>query len=230
MATSTEILRVDPDLARGLPPRLLESARGGCVAGVTGVPRGEWDPVAAGPDPGGFGLLVVAGHLVRRVGLGGRFGAELLGPGDLLRPWQTLGPGASLAFEPHWRAITAVELAVLDADFAARAAPFPAVAVQLVDRAMLRSRHLAVAMAIVHQPRVEDRLHRLLWQYADRWGRVGPGGTTLEVPLTHGLLAELCAARRPTVSTALGQLAAAGRVERAGEGWILHGDPPLSDS
>jgi CRP-like cAMP-binding protein len=37
---------------------------------------------------GGYGLLVLEGLLLRRVGIEGRYGAELLGPGDLLRPWQ----------------------------------------------------------------------------------------------------------------------------------------------
>jgi DNA-binding IclR family transcriptional regulator len=46
------------------------------------------------------------------------------------------------------------------------------------------------------------------------------------VPLTHELLAELVAARRPSVSTALSTLAAAGRIERDGPRWTLRGDPP----
>lgn len=227
LARTTEILRTDPDLARGVPRRRLAAARRACAAGTKRVSRGGWSPFENPADLGGFGLLVLSGHLVRSVGQGARSGAELLGPGDLLRPWQVKEAGGSLSFEPRWTAITAVELAVLDADFVRRAAPFPAIAVQLVDRAMQRSRHLAMAIAIVHEPRVDDRLHRLLWSYADRWGTVGPGGVTLEVPLTHRVLAELAAARRPTVSTALGRLAKAGFVERDGKAWFLRGEPPL---
>lgn len=229
MATASEILSVDPDLVRGVPSRLRPAARRACLAGTRRIPRGEWRPWGEQPDPGGFGLLVVSGHLVRRVGRGERFGAELLGPGDLLRPWQTIGSAASLPFEPRWSAITPVELAILDADFARRAAPFPAIAIQLVDRATLRSRHLAVAIAIVQQPRIEDRLLRLFWSYADRWGTVGTEGVSIEVPLTHGLLAELAAAQRPTVSTALGRMARSGLVERVDEGWLLRGGPPLEE-
>ncbi len=48
-------------------------------------------------------------------------------------------------------------------------------------------------------------------------------GFGLEVPLTHALLAELVAARRPSVTTALGDLRDAGRIERRGQAWILHG-------
>jgi CRP-like cAMP-binding protein len=205
-----EVLRVEPDLANSLPRGIRERARQACVAVVAHVPRGEWDP-RAGLDPGGFGYLVISGYLVRRVGQGGRFGAE----------------NASLPFEPRWTAITAAELALLDLEFARRAAPFPAVGIQLVDRAMLRSRHLAIAMAIVHQPRIDQRLHMLLWHYADRWGKVGASGATIDVPLTHEVLAELVGARRPTVSTALGQLAKEGKVIRSGRRWRLQGGPPL---
>ena len=225
MAATTELLRDEPDLAARLPRAALARARRACVAGVTRVARGEWEPRAA-PDPGGFGLLVRSGHLVRRVGQGGRTGAELVGPGDLLRPWHGAGLSPSDRLEPRWQAITPAELVVLDQSFARRAAPFPALAEQLVERAMLRSRHLAIVMAIVHQPRVDRRLHRLFWAYADRWGRVDAEGTSVELPLTHALLAELVAARRPTVSSALAQLERGGEVARSGDLWRLWGDPP----
>ena len=223
---TSEILKLDPDLASALPKAQVEPAQRACVAGVTRILRGDWDPRAAAPDPGGFGLLVNSGFLVRRVGGGDRFGAELLGPGDLLRPWQTMWEDASLAFEPLWTAITGVELAVLDRSFAGRAAPYPAVAEELVARAMQRSRYLAIAITIAQQPRVDIRLHMLLWHFADRWGTVGPEGTTIELPLTHVILSELVAARRPTVSTALSQLSREGKIVRDGDLWQLLGEPP----
>ena len=46
---------------------------------------------------------------------------------------------------------------------------------------------------------------------------------SVEVPLTHELLAELVAARRPSVTTALSALAAAGQVEREGGRRLLRG-------
>lgn len=229
-ATTIQVLSKEPDLASGLTKPLRDQALRACVAGVTQIARGGWDPRRSAEDPGGFGLLVSSGFLARRVGQGGRIGAELLGPGDLLRPWQTQGEGASLAFEPLWSAITPVELAVLDESFAGRAAPYPAVAVELVARAMQRSRHLAIAVAIAHQPRVDVRLHMFLWHVADRWGTVGPEGTTIELPLTHEILSELVAARRPTVTTALGRLDRDGLVRREGDCWQLLGEPPVEGS
>ncbi|MFN8218178.1 MAG: Crp/Fnr family transcriptional regulator [Solirubrobacterales bacterium] len=221
-----DVLEAEPDLGKGMPKARREQARRACVAALARIGKGEWNPLTRGTDPGGFGLLVCSGFIVRRVGQGGRMGAELLGPGDLLRPWQVVGAEASMPFEPRWTAITPLTVAVLDADFARRAAPFPGVAVQLVDRSMLRSRHLAIALAVVHQPRVDRRLHMLLWHFADRWGRLSADGVRIDVPLTHVLLSELVAARRPTVSTALGNLEREGVVLREGEGWRLRGGPP----
>ena len=51
-------------------------------------------------------------------------------------------------------------------------------------------------------------------------------GVKLPLPLSHGLLAGIVGARRPTVSTALGALRDQGLVERTEGGWLLHGDPP----
>ncbi len=222
-----EVLAYDRELAAGLDRVGRESAQADCRAQVVEIGRGSWESTAfESPDPGGYGLLLLSGFLVRRVGQGGRFGAELLGPGDLLRPWQTVGAVASIPFEPVWNAITDIEIAVLGGSFAQRVSPYPEVATQLVARALLRSRYLAINMAIVHQPRIETRLHMLFWHLADRWGRMRPEGATLDMPLTHTLLGDLVAARRPTVSTAMAALAKDGRVERAPQGWRLLGGPP----
>ena len=181
-----EVLSRDPELAQGLSATQRRSAQRDCVARLLRVSRSALQPhrFAAG-SVRGFGLLLLSGFLVRRVSQGGRFGAELLGPGDLLRPWRTLGYQASMPFEPAWTVVSDAEVAVLDDTFTCLSAPYPAVAVQLVDRAMLRSRHLAINMAIVQQPRIDTRLHMLFWHLADRWGRTGSAGVTLNVPLTH---------------------------------------------
>jgi hypothetical protein len=222
-----EVLARDPELALGLPDAELEEARRACGARTVTIARGDWDMGGLYRRPDGFGLFLLSGFVVRRVGRAGRFGAELLGPGDLLRPWQTVGGFATRPFEPVWSVAVPAEVALLDAAFARRAAPYPTVAVQLVDRATLRSRHLVLALAIVQQPRVDRRLHWLFWHLADRWGRTGPEGVRVEVPLTHSLLGELVAARRPSVTTALSGLAAEGKVERDGGAWLLRGGPPV---
>lgn len=215
------LLEVDPELADRIPPARLAAAGSAALARVERLATGSWDPAEPPVGSEGFGLLVLSGFLVRRVGRGERFGAELLGRGDLLRPWQVPGRIASRPFESAWQTVAAAELAVLDGDFVARVSAHPQIAERLVDRAILRSRHLAFELAIVQQRRVEERLSMLFWLFADRWGYVTGQGVRVAVPLTHALLAELVAARRPSVSTALGRLAETGEVTRAGNEWIL---------
>jgi CRP-like cAMP-binding protein len=81
-------------------------------------------------------------------------------------------------------------------------------------------------MAIVHQARVDVRLHMLLWHLAGRWGKVRSEGTVLRMRLTHSVLADLVAARRPTVTSAISELVRAGLVRSSGDEWVLIGEPP----
>ncbi len=130
---------------------------------------------------------------------------------------------------PHavgWRVLQPVRVAVLDREAARRLARYPELTGRLVAREVERSRTLAINMAIVGQPRVDVRIHMLLWHFADRWGYARPEGTLLPLPLTHEVLAELVAARRPTVSTALARLANSELVYAKKEGWLLSGEPP----
>ncbi|HVR04883.1 MAG TPA: helix-turn-helix domain-containing protein, partial [Solirubrobacteraceae bacterium] len=89
-----------------------------------------------------------------------------------------------------------------------------------------RSRNLGIVMAIVHQPRVDVRLRSLLWHLAGRWGQVRANGVLLPLRLTHAVLADMIAARRPTVSSALAELARRGLLEQTADGWLLSGAPP----
>jgi hypothetical protein len=50
--------------------------------------------------------------------------------------------------------------------------------------------------------------------------------TLLPLRLTHAVLADLVAARRPTVTSALSDLARKGVVRAAGDNWLLYGEPP----
>ena len=126
--------------------------------------------------------------------------------GDLLRPnEESISP--LLPLTTHWSIVLPTRVAALDRTFEQRIAQYPELARCLVARAIQRSKNLSVNMAIVHQARVDVRLHMLLWHLAARWGRVRSDGTVLRLRLTHALLADLVAARRPTVTTALSELA-----------------------
>jgi CRP-like cAMP-binding protein len=121
----------------------------------------------------------------------------------------------------------AAEIAFLDRRFIALAAHWPEVLAELLERAVQRARLLSFQMGIGHIRRVDARLLLLFWNLADRWGRVTRDGVVMPIKLTHGWLAMLVGAQRPSVTTALGQLSQAGRVERLNDGsWLLRGGPP----
>jgi CRP/FNR family transcriptional regulator, cyclic AMP receptor protein len=224
--TVCHILREDPELAEAVPRAARSRAIETCVARTATVASGRWSARGTGAGEGAIGLLVLDGVLLRRVGVDGRFGAELLGQGDLLRPWQEEDGSAALTRTTGWRVLEPARLAVLDEAAARRLANYPELTGRLVGRALDRSRHLAVNMAIIHQARVHVRLHMMFWHLAERWGRVRSEGIFLPLPLTHSVLADLVAARRPTVTTGLAELYRRQLVRDLPRGWLLLGEPP----
>jgi CRP/FNR family transcriptional regulator, cyclic AMP receptor protein len=217
-------LQEDSELAEAIDPGHRAAAVGALAARELDIPAGVWagDPLVI---DGGVGLLVLEGVLIRRLGINGRFSAELLGEGDILRSVgeEELSP---LQMSSGWLILEPARLAVLDERFARQLAAFPRLAGRLFGRSVLRTRQLAVNMAIVHQARVDVRLHMLLWHLAGRWGRVRSDGVLVPLRLTHAILADLVAARRPTVTSALTELGREGLVQSVQEGWLLSGDPP----
>jgi CRP/FNR family transcriptional regulator, cyclic AMP receptor protein len=219
------VLREDPELAEAIPPGRREEAIEECTAPELLLRPGSWGGWGSLGFRGGIGLLVLGGLMIRRVGIDGRYGAELIGEGDLLRPTEeSVSP--LLPLTTDWSIVAPTRLAALDASFEQRIATYPELARCLVARAIQRSRNLTVNMAIVHQARVDVRLHMLLWHLAARWGRVRSDGTVLHLRLTHSVLADLVAARRPTVTTALSELTRRGLVRTDGEKWLLFGEAP----
>ena len=150
------------------------------------------------------------GLLVREATVGDHPSAELLGPGDLLRAWEDRDAEVLLPRSVRWSALTNARVAVIDHALAVRAAQWPEIFASLVERAARRAERLVVMQAIGHLTRVDDRLLALLWCLAERWGRVVPGGVLVNLRLPHRTLAGMVGARRPSVTTALGQLIARG--------------------
>src|SRR3954451_300644 len=118
-AVGIRLLEAQPDLAEGLSPEDEAHARRHVVALLENVETGPWDPANGYTDDDAFlGLLVVDGMLARDVELGGRRCSELLGPGDLLRPWDFDEADMSIPSESAWSVLEPVRLAVLDGRFA----------------------------------------------------------------------------------------------------------------
>jgi hypothetical protein len=226
MFTRVHLLREDPDLGATIAPADFNWAVEHCVAQAINLPRGDWEVDQALMSPAGIGLLVLDGLLIRRVGIDGRYGAELLGEGDLIRPWHGEDLDSALGQTTGWKVTTRSRLAVLDELAAARIARYPALIGALTGRALDRAWRLASMMAIIHHPRTDVRLRMLFWHMANRWGHVRRDGVILPVSLSHNVLADLIAAQRPSVTGALGKLAQRGLVRATDEGWLLTGGPP----
>jgi CRP-like cAMP-binding protein len=224
---TANVVAEDDDLAEAVPAERRGPALQAARALVVRVATGSWDAQEdAEMTRGGFGFLVLDGLLIRRVGIGERVAAELLGPSDLLRPLDHDGEEATLPFEAAWQVLEPARLAVLDRRWAYRMAPYPEIGVCMTARAMQRSRRLANTLAISHHPRLDERLLLVLWELADRYGTVARDGVHVPVRMTHEVLSQLCGARRPSVSAALTRLTQAGSLEREKRGWLLHGEPP----
>ena len=218
----------DPELFASLP------ARGELEARRAIVPVVRLEP---GPWSGGvgsvcapaicLGLLVLDGLLIHSTVVVHEARSEVIGPGDVLRPWQDETEVASVPFAADWQVIETARVAVLDARFLVFAARWPTVVSAVVERTVRRSRRLALQLAITDVRRVEDRLMLFLWHLADRWGRVGPDGVAVPLPVTHDVLAQLVCAQRPTVTTALRRLTDEGRIRRRRDKtWLLAPEPP----
>jgi CRP-like cAMP-binding protein len=221
------LLRVDPELGEELVGNELATAEEELLVRVETLEwerrEGRWGPADAS---GFFGLIVVGGLLLREVDLGRGHSAELLGAGDLLRPWDVDGTAVMPQGEAAvgWTVLRPVEVAVLDRPFLERACGWPPVLSRLSTRAVLRAKSVLLDQAISHLKRVESRLLLLFWHLAERWGRRGLDAITLDLPLTHEVLARLVGSTRPSVTTALGRLARRGLLERADGRWRLSPD------
>lgn len=219
------IFSIEPDFLAGIDDQTARLLTDRVVAPRLWVESGPWEPPATERVRRSLGLLVIDGLLLRTVELHGRRCPEVVGAGDLLRPWDDLA--ASLPHDASWTALGRASVALLDESFASVVARWPSIVAQLLTRGVQRSRSLALHLAIVHVRHADVRLRMLLWHLADRWGRMTPDGVHLPLRLTHELLAELACLRRPTASSALKRLARKGEIVRRADGtWLLTGAPP----
>jgi CRP/FNR family transcriptional regulator, cyclic AMP receptor protein len=220
------LLEAAPHLARSIPAEQRAAANARSRVAVLRLAPQEWDPAILSRDPAIFGAYVLSGFVSNRVVLGARSARELLGPGDLIRPAVGREPASTLSWALDWHVHTRTEIALLDAGFARRLAPWPEVFGLLVESTVLRARRMALQAAINAVPLVQERLWLTLWELADRWGSVTAQGVRLSLPLRHHELASLISARRPSVTTALGNLRRDGRLAPTAGGWLLLGGPP----
>jgi hypothetical protein len=224
-AAVIQLLREDPDLGENMPAEARQQATELIRARVFRVPKGTWDPPEI--DHGTIGLLILDGLMVRTLQLGKVSSSEVVGPSDVIRPWETdlipsLVPGVT-----SWRVLEPGQVALLDARVTALIGRYPELCAAVAGRFLRRARSLAYLMAAQHFVRVEDRLLATLWHLASMWGRVTPRGTVVPFRLTHEMLAGIIGAQRPTTTTSIRSLTEQGRITREdGRRYVLLGEPP----
>lgn len=223
---AVRVLEEDPDLGAAIEPGQWELASRASVAPSFEFGHGLLRFFPA-PDPGALGALILDGLIVVRIQAGTRAHLELLGPGEVLSPWAGLGSDLAVPSVVSSTIVADLRLALLDRAFSLRTARWPEIHGALTHRLIQRARRLSLQSAINALPRIEERLELTFWQLGDRFGRVTPDGVVLRLRLTHAQLAEMVAAQRPSVTSALTRLEADGRLSRrALHEWVLHGPPP----
>jgi hypothetical protein len=220
-------LELDSDLGLLLPEERVAAARRDLRVAVRVLDAGVWDAdKLAGASAEHVGLLILDGVIAREVLVSDTISTELLGPGDVVRPWRLQDTGSLLQHEIRWNVLTRTRFALLDRRLGAELGRYPEVGAAIVDRVNERAVRLAVTQAISQLNRVDRRLIALFWHLAERWGRMTSNGVALPLTLSHRMLGQLIGARRPTVSTALGELVQQGELERRDDGsWLLTGEP-----
>ena len=220
------VLDADPELGERLHAEEFDAARSALPARVVTVEAGPWHPTRTFTEDNhpSLGLLMLDGLMTRQLTLAGRPSTELLGAGDLLRPWDMDSELGMIPVEITWQALGRTRFAILDQRFLVTAARWPAIIDALASRGARRSRWLAFQLGMKQIMRVEGRLLVLLWALSERWGVVTPQGVHLRLKLTHEALGKLVGARRPSVTTAVGALTEAGAIERVSDGYRLYGD------
>ncbi len=222
------LIDADPELGDLLDASNRERAQRDALTRMRRLSPGAWNVAEAiEPDSHHRGFLIIDGLISREVEVLGRRCVELIGTGDVLRPWSWDEDGAHVKAEVGWVVLEPTRLAVLDHRLIVRITPWPQLGLELFSRGMRRAHALAVSLAIAHHQRVDDRLMLTLWHLAERWGRVTSDGVAVPLPLSHQRLADLVGAHRPAVTTAMGELTRAGSISRRDDRtWLLHGSPP----
>ena len=218
------LLDLDPDLGRLLDGERLRSARVALSVRTTTVPVGVWDLSGLGRvSPANMGLMLLDGAVARELSLGATVSSELLGPGDLVRPWTLDRYARMVESMTYWNVLAPVRVALLDQRLTIRLREYPEVTAMFMDRLSARSQRLAMLQAIAHLNRVDARAEAALWLLAERWGRPTADGVMVPLALSHRAIGQIIGATRPTVSTAFANLARQLRVVRRPSGtWWLN--------
>ncbi len=218
---TVRLLREDPELLRHAEPRIAAAVAARSVVPSFTLDTGPWKSPEVNGGVADFGFIVLEGLLLRKVVCRDRSAAEVLGRGDVLRPWQQ-DEAVSISTESSWRALQPTRLASLTSEFLALAAGCAGVLAELQARTIRRAHTLAVCLALAREPRLEVRLLAVLETLAHRLGTQEGGDAVVPLPLSQETLGELACASRARTSAALRRLSDRGLlVRRADRTWLI---------
>ena len=219
-AEHVHLLEEDPDLGAGLSRPTFARANELLRARVVALGRGRIPPSNADPAST-FGLYVLSGLMGRRVRVGRAQATELLGPGDILRPWYRAELLECAPAEIDWWVFQPACLAILDEQITRVIGRRPELLVAFSSRLLHRERSGAYLRAVSHLSCVDEKVLVTLWHLASRWGRVTPRGVELSFRLTHEVIAEIVGSRRPTVTLALSRMRRGNILSRTADGRVV---------
>jgi CRP-like cAMP-binding protein len=219
--STVRLLSVDAGLRAIVPADDRRMAERLLVVPYRELEGGSWSPEELLDDSARpLAALLVRGLVTHELTIAGRRSANVLGPGDLFRPWRSAD--TAVPCTSSWSATGGAAIAVLDGRFLTAARRWPGLSAVVYERLADQLETAEVRAAITGLPRVEERVLALFWLLADRWGVVRPEGVVVELALTHALIGHLVGAQRPTVSLALQALAEDRLLRRAEtDAWIL---------
>jgi CRP-like cAMP-binding protein len=217
------VLELDPDLGSDIGEHDWESARRACRAQLVHVPPGRWDlPAEASHGLGDItALVLVRGVLAREHALAEHRSLELLCGGDVLLLPAPISGAPVPSGHTSLTALSQATLMVLGGTFLAAAGRWPSLLATISRRLEAQRARLAVQGLAIHLPRAADRVLLTLWLLADACGRVSTEGIIIPLDLTHDVIGQLTAARRPTVTLALGELQSSGCLRRDARGHLV---------
>jgi CRP-like cAMP-binding protein len=219
---SISLLDVLPEIAVTIPAKDHELAERTLMAPRLLARDVDLGETLAHAGTNGFDFVVVEGVVLKETRLVRRAAVELLGPGDVLGPPLTAIRQIETRAVSRYLAHGPVTLAELGSRFRQAARRWPGLSDVLLDRLARQTHRASMHLAMLHLPRVEDRIIALFSDLAERFGQMTPKGALIDLSLTHELVGGLVASRRPTVTLAMQTLAADGTLVHRDDGrWML---------
>lgn len=199
-ADSCTLADVDPELIYQLDHDSVVLSRHLSVE-VRDMNRGSWE---LHQNDSTLAYLIVEGIVLQAATSIRQRSLEVAGPGDmLLLPREVssdVPPRVAMA------GLTDATIAIITQEHFRALGSAPELMTRVFDRIERSSDHLRFRVGLASVPRLSDRLHLLLWHFAERWGVRRHGTTFVELPAKQATLAELVGASRSSVSLALKEL------------------------